>query len=74
MPMAKFLRTTHISAELMEIVDGAKEKLYLISPYLKVNPLIKESIARKDREFFDWGERFDLKKIFGRSEKKAQKN
>ena len=51
--MAEFLRTAGVSAQLEHIIASAKEQLVLISPYLKVNDLIKESLEKKSREFLD---------------------
>lgn len=39
--MAKFLKTTTISSHLEDIINNAKEKLYLISPYLQINSQLK---------------------------------
>ena len=72
--MAEFLTTTGISERLEQIIKNAKEKLFLISPYLKVNDRIKGFIEDKDRDFHNYRGGFDLKKIIGRSEKNPKKN
>ena len=47
--MAEFLTTSDISARLQKIIREADERLVLISPYLQVNPKIKELLAQKAR-------------------------
>lgn len=39
--MAKFLKTTGVSHYLAELINNAKEKIYLVSPYLQINDQIK---------------------------------
>ena len=51
--MAEFLTTADVSAELHHLILSARQQLVLISPYLKVNHLIKESLEKKGREFLD---------------------
>ena len=43
--MAKFLNTTGISYHLEELIRGTKERLILISPYLKFTERIKEHLC-----------------------------
>ena len=45
--MAEFLTTTGISSQLEEIIKSANERLWLISPFLKVTPRIKELLEEK---------------------------
>ena len=40
--MTTFLGTEAISSQLVEIIRDARERLWLISPYLKVNPRLKQ--------------------------------
>lgn len=47
--MAKFLETQAISSELLKIIKDAKEKIILVSPYLKVNPQIQERLKTKGK-------------------------
>lgn len=51
--MPKFLTTAHISAELVNLIRTAKDEIVIISPYMKVNELLKSEIdlanARKVR-------------------------
>ena len=51
--MAKFLDTFGISNEIAQLIKGAKDKLYLISPYLQIDDRFKEMIADKDRMKLD---------------------
>lgn len=47
--MAKFLETQAISNELMKLIKDAKEKIILVSPYLKVNSQIVERLKTKSK-------------------------
>ena len=58
--MAEFLTTTGISYRLEEIIKSANERLVIISPYLKVNPRIKELLEDKDRL------KIDVRVIYGK--------
>jgi phosphatidylserine/phosphatidylglycerophosphate/cardiolipin synthase-like enzyme len=60
--MAKFLNTEGISYHLSQIIDHAKDKLYLISPYLKINDRMKDSLKDKDKF------KIDIRIIYGKSE------
>lgn len=60
--MAKYLRTSGISAELEELIREAKERLYIISPYLKLSDNIKELLNDKERE------KVEVRIIFGKQE------
>ncbi len=51
--MADFLTTAAVSERLENIIKDATEELVLISPYLKVNDRIRESLENKAREFLD---------------------
>ena len=59
--MAKFLTTTHISAELEDLIKSAEEYIVLISPYMKVNQrlqsFIKAAAQRGIRFTFIYGKR-----------------
>lgn len=52
-PAAKFLTTTGVSHHLEKIINGAEERLVLISPYLKVNQRIQDLLADKTRMNLD---------------------
>src|ERR1700722_3348193 len=60
--MAKYLRTSGISASLDSLITEAKEKLYIISPYLKLSDRIKELLNDKERE------KVEVRIIFGKQE------
>jgi hypothetical protein len=60
--MAKFKTTTGISSSLEEIIKNAKEKLILISPYLKINELMKQQLEDKNRL------KLDVRLIYGKNE------
>lgn len=60
--MAKFLNTTATNYFLEEIIKDAKDRLVLISPYLKLNDRIKELLADKDRL------KIDIRIIYGKNE------
>lgn len=60
--MAKYLRTSGISAEVEELIREAKERLYIISPYLKLSDNIKELLNDKERE------KAEVRIIFGKQE------
>jgi phosphatidylserine/phosphatidylglycerophosphate/cardiolipin synthase-like enzyme len=60
--MSKYLRTSAISANLEELIREAREKLYIISPYLKLSDSIKELLNDKERE------KVDVRIIFGKQE------
>ena len=50
--MAKFLNTSATNYFLEELIKDAKERLILISPFLKLNDRIKELLAGQDHERF----------------------
>ena len=47
--MPKYLRTTGISNNLEDLIRKAREKLYIISPYLKLSDSVKELLNDKER-------------------------
>ncbi len=51
--MAKFLNTSGTTYYLEELIKNAQERLYLISPYLKLNDRVKELLEDKDRMKID---------------------
>ena len=48
--VAEFLTTPRITDSLEKIIKQAKKKLILISPYLQINPRIRNLLEAKDRE------------------------
>lgn len=66
--MAKFLTTTGVSYQLEEIIKNAKERLVLISPFLRVNERVKELLEDKDRL------KIDVRVIYGKNELQPEEN
>ncbi|MGI6655442.1 MAG: phospholipase D family protein [Desulfobulbus sp.] len=60
--MAKFLNTSATNYFLEELIKNAKERLILISPYLKINERIKELIEDKNRL------KIDVRVVYGKNE------
>jgi phosphatidylserine/phosphatidylglycerophosphate/cardiolipin synthase-like enzyme len=60
--MAKYLRTSAISAGVEELISEARERLYIISPYLKLSDHVKELLNDKERE------KLEVRIIFGKQE------
>lgn len=60
--MAKFLNTSAINYFLEEIIKSTKERLILISPFLKINERIKELIEDKNRL------KIDVRIVYGKNE------
>lgn len=60
--MAKYLRTSGISSNLEELILEARERLYIISPYLKLSDGIKELLRDKEKE------KVEVRIIFGKQE------
>ena len=66
--MPKFLDTTGVSYHLQQLINNANEKLILISPYLKLNERLKQSLEDKDRM------KIDIRIIYGKSELEPAEN
>lgn len=60
--MAKFLNTSATNYFLEELIKDAKDRLILISPYLKINDRVKELLADKNRL------KIDVRMVYGKSE------
>jgi phosphatidylserine/phosphatidylglycerophosphate/cardiolipin synthase-like enzyme len=60
--MAKFLNTSAINYFLEELIKNAKDRLILISPFLKLNDRIKELLEDKNRL------KIDVRIVYGKSE------
>jgi hypothetical protein len=60
--MAKFLNTSGTNYHLEELIKSARDRLILISPFLKLNDRIKELLADKDRL------KIDVRIVYGKSE------
>jgi phosphatidylserine/phosphatidylglycerophosphate/cardiolipin synthase-like enzyme len=60
--MAKFLNTSATNYFLEELIKEAKDRLVLISPFLKLNDRMKELLADKNRL------KIDVRIVYGKSE------
>lgn len=60
--MAKFLNTSATNYFLEELIKNAKDRLILISPFLKLNDRVKELLADKNRL------KIDVRIVYGKSE------
>lgn len=66
--MAQFLNTTGISYQLEIIIKNAEDRLWLISPFLKVNQRIRQHLEDADRL------RIDARVIYGKNELQPEEN
>jgi len=66
--MAKFLDTTGVSYHLQQLINKANEKLVLISPYLKINERIKQSLEDKNRL------KIDIRVVYGKNDLQPEEN
>ena len=64
--MPKFLNTSATTYYLEELIKNSRERLWLISPYLKLNERIKELLEDKDRL------KIDVRIVYGKSETPAR--
>ncbi len=60
--MAKFLNTSATNYFLEELIKSAKDRLLLISPFLKLNDRIKELLEDKNRL------KIDVRVVYGKNE------
>lgn len=60
--MAKFLNTSATNYYLEELIKQTRERLIIISPFLKFNDRIKELLSDKDRM------KIDVRLVYGKSE------
>lgn len=60
--MAQFLNTSATNYFLEELIKNAKDRLVLISPFLKLNDRIKELLSDKNRL------KIDVRIVYGKSE------
>jgi len=60
--MAKFLNTSAITYHLEELLKGARERLVIISPYLRFNDRVRELLEDKDRM------KIDIRIVYGKNE------
>lgn len=64
--MAKFLNTSATNYFLEELIKNARDRLILISPFLRLNDRIKELLADKNRL------KIDVRIVYGKSELQPQ--
>lgn len=64
--MAKFLNTSATNYFLEELIKNARERLIIISPFLKFNDRMKELLEDKNRL------KIDVRVVFGKSELQPQ--
>ena len=64
--MAKFLNTSATNYFLEELIKTAKDRLVLISPFLKLNDRIKELLEDKNRL------KIDVRIVYDKSELQPQ--
>jgi len=64
--MPKFLNTSATNYYLEELIKNAKERLILISPFLKINDRIRELLEDKNRM------KIDVRIVYGKSELQPQ--
>ncbi|QPH46454.1 phospholipase D family protein (plasmid) [Pseudomonas fulva] len=64
--MPKFLNTSATNYYLEELIKNAKERLILISPFLKINDRIRELLEDKNRM------KIDVRIVYGKSELNPQ--
>lgn len=60
--MAKFLNTSGTTYHLEELIKEARDKLILISPFLKLNDRVKELLEDKNRM------KIDVRVVYGKNE------
>jgi hypothetical protein len=60
--MARFLNTSATNYYLEELIKGARERLIIISPFLKFNDRMRELLEDKDRM------KIDVRIVYGKSE------
>ena len=66
--MAEFLTTTGISFRLEEIIKTANERLVIISPFIRINPRIKDLL--EDRNLL----KIDIRVVYGKNELRPEEN
>jgi PLD-like domain len=64
--MAKFLNTSATNYFLEELIKDAKDRLVLVSPFLKLNDRMKELLSDKNRL------KIDVRIVYGKSELQPQ--
>ena len=65
--MAKFLDTTGVSYHLQQLINRANERLVLISPFLKINERIKQSLEINRMKI-------DIRVVYGKNDLQPEEN
>lgn len=60
--MSKFLNTSATTYHLEELIKNAQERVFIVSPYLKLNDKVKELLEDKNRL------KIDIRIIYGKTE------
>lgn len=68
--MVDFLVTEEINNELRKIIEDAQDRLWIISPYLKINDRLKERLQDKNNLNFDT----DITVIYGKNDLRPEEN
>ena len=66
--MAEFLTTSGITYNLERLIKEAKERLILVSPFLKINERLKQLLEDQDRF------KIDIRVIYGKNELQPAEN
>jgi phosphatidylserine/phosphatidylglycerophosphate/cardiolipin synthase-like enzyme len=66
--MAKFLTTSGITYHIENMMKEAREKLILISPFLKLNERLRQILDDKDRE------KIDIRVVYGKNDLQPEEN
>ena len=66
--LVEFLTTTGVSYHLEELIKQSRERLVLISPFLRLNTRIRELLEDKNRM------KIDIRVVYGKSELKPEEN
>jgi hypothetical protein len=67
--MAEFLQGNHLNSKLDEILEGAEQKLFLISPFIKFHSRVKEILNTKKSL-----DSLQIVVVFGKNEFKKEKS
>src|SRR5260221_14709382 len=67
--MAKFLTGDNLNLEVREIIDYAREELFIISPFIKLHDRIKDALKEKSEE-----DDLEIVIVFGKNENDKSKS
>jgi hypothetical protein len=66
--MAKFLTTSGVTYNLERLMKEAGEKLYLVSPFLKINDRLRQLLEDRDRF------KIDMRVVYGKAELQSEES